>query len=45
MKYRFQWTFPILVSRHDPNVLYAAGNVLFRSRRTRGRAGKPSPPT
>ncbi|HET7746193.1 MAG TPA: glycosyl hydrolase, partial [Vicinamibacteria bacterium] len=31
MKYRFQWTFPIVVSRHDPNVLYAAGNVLFRS--------------
>jgi photosystem II stability/assembly factor-like uncharacterized protein len=31
MKYRFQWTFPIVVSPHDPNVLYAAGNVLFRS--------------
>ncbi|TMQ71656.1 MAG: glycosyl hydrolase [Candidatus Eisenbacteria bacterium] len=31
MKYRFQWTFPILASRHDPNTLYAAANVLFRS--------------
>ena len=31
MKYRFQWTFPIVVSPHDPDVLYAAGNVLFRS--------------
>ena len=31
MKYRFQWTFPILASRHDPGILYAAGNVLFRT--------------
>ena len=31
MKYRFQWTFPIAASRHDPNMLYAAGNVLFRT--------------
>ncbi len=31
MKYRFQWTYPILASRHDPGVLYAAGNVLFRT--------------
>ena len=29
LKYRFQWSFPILFSRHDPNRLYAAGNVLF----------------
>ncbi len=28
---RFQWTFPIVFSRHDPNVLYAAGSKLFRS--------------
>lgn len=32
MKYRFQWTAPILVSRHDPRVLYHAANVLFRSK-------------
>ncbi len=31
-KYRFQWTCPIVLSPHDPNVLYHAGNVLFRSR-------------
>lgn len=30
-KYRFQWTFPILLSPHDPNVLYATGNLVFRS--------------
>ncbi len=31
LKYRFQWTFPILFCPHDPNVLYCAGNMLFRS--------------
>ncbi|MGI9107365.1 MAG: VPS10 domain-containing protein [Pyrinomonadaceae bacterium] len=31
MKYRFQWNFPILFSPHDPNALYAAGNILFKS--------------
>jgi photosystem II stability/assembly factor-like uncharacterized protein len=31
LKYRFQWNFPILYSPHDPNMLYAAGNVLFKS--------------
>ncbi|HEV7799368.1 MAG TPA: hypothetical protein VGO73_14515 [Pyrinomonadaceae bacterium] len=31
LKYRFQWNFPILFSSHDPNALYTAGNVLFRS--------------
>ncbi len=31
LKYRFQWNFPILISPHDPNVLYAAANVLFKS--------------
>ncbi len=28
---RFNWTFPIVFSRHTPNVLYAAGSRLFRS--------------
>ena len=28
---RFQWTYPIMYSKHDPNVLYAAANKLFRS--------------
>ena len=31
LKYRFNWNFPLVFSRHDPNVLYAAGNVLFRT--------------
>lgn len=31
MKFRFQWNFPIMFSIHDKNVLYAAGNVLFKS--------------
>lgn len=30
-RYRFPWTFPILFSPHDPNVLYTCGNVAFRS--------------
>ncbi|MDP1861499.1 MAG: glycosyl hydrolase [Gemmatimonadaceae bacterium] len=31
IKVRFQWTFPIVFSRHNPNVIYAAGSRLFRS--------------
>src|SRR5260370_1179037 len=31
LRYRFQWTAPILVSPHDPKVVYHAGNVLFRT--------------
>jgi photosystem II stability/assembly factor-like uncharacterized protein len=31
LKYRFQWNYPILFSPHDPDMLYAAANVLFRS--------------
>ncbi len=30
-KYRFQWNFPIFFSVHDPQTLYAAGNVLFKT--------------
>ena len=30
-KYRFQWNFPLLFSPNDPNTLYAAANVLFKS--------------
>jgi photosystem II stability/assembly factor-like uncharacterized protein len=29
--YRFQWTFPILYSSHDPKVAYAAAQQVFRS--------------
>jgi len=31
-RYRFDWTSPSLLSRHDPNTLYVAGNRLFISR-------------
>jgi photosystem II stability/assembly factor-like uncharacterized protein len=32
IRYRFQWTYPIITSVHDPAVVYAGANVLFRSR-------------
>lgn len=31
LKYRFQWTAPILVSKFDSNVLYHAAQVLFKT--------------
>ncbi|HWQ16118.1 MAG TPA: glycosyl hydrolase [Roseiflexaceae bacterium] len=31
-KYRFNWTFPLLISPHDPTTLYCAANVVLRSR-------------
>ncbi len=30
-KYRFQWTFPIVIPENEPNAIYAAANVLFKS--------------
>ena len=30
-KYRFQWTFPIMLSPHDPHILYITGNHVFRT--------------
>ncbi|HEV8600706.1 MAG TPA: glycosyl hydrolase [Gemmatimonadales bacterium] len=30
-KYRMQWTFPIVISPHDPAVLYVGSSVVFRS--------------
>ncbi|HXG09502.1 MAG TPA: hypothetical protein VNK04_06905 [Gemmataceae bacterium] len=32
LRYRFQWTAPILISPHDPKTVYHAANVLFRTR-------------
>lgn len=32
LRYRFQWTAPILISPHDSNTVYHAANVLFRTR-------------
>jgi photosystem II stability/assembly factor-like uncharacterized protein len=31
-KYRFQWVFPVVISPHDPEVLYATSQVVHRSR-------------
>lgn len=31
IQHKFQWTFPIVVSIHDPSVLYVAGSQLFKS--------------
>ncbi len=32
LKYRFQWTYPIVLSPFDPDELYISANVVFRSR-------------
>jgi len=32
LRYRFQWTAPIMVSPHDPKVIYHGANVLFKTR-------------
>ena len=31
LKYRFNWTYPIVISPHDPDTIYAAANVVFKS--------------
>lgn len=31
MKYRFNWNAPIVNSPHDPNTIYHAGNVVFKT--------------
>ncbi|HYW74114.1 MAG TPA: hypothetical protein VE961_24030 [Pyrinomonadaceae bacterium] len=31
IKYRFQWNFPLVFSPNDPNTLYSAAQVLFKS--------------
>ncbi len=31
-RFRFDWTSPMMVSLHDPNILYVAGNRFFISR-------------
>ncbi len=30
-KYRMQWTFPIVVSPHDPKVIYVGSSVVFKT--------------
>ncbi len=31
VKYRFQWTYPIIISPHDGNTIYTGAQVVFRS--------------
>ncbi len=31
LTHRFNWTSPLLVSPHDPNILYSAAEMLFKS--------------
>ena len=31
MKYRFQWSYPIAFSPHDPKTLYIGANVLLKT--------------
>jgi photosystem II stability/assembly factor-like uncharacterized protein len=31
LKYRAQWTFPIVISPHDPNVIYAGMQMVLKS--------------
>jgi photosystem II stability/assembly factor-like uncharacterized protein len=31
LEHRFQWTAPVLISSHDPNTLYHAGERLFKT--------------
>jgi photosystem II stability/assembly factor-like uncharacterized protein len=42
-RYRFNWTSPILLSPHDPNILYQTGNRVFRST-DEGQTWKPISP-
>ncbi|MFQ5537594.1 MAG: sialidase [Gemmatimonadota bacterium] len=32
LKYRFQWTFPLLISPHDHNTIYVTSQVVHRTR-------------
>ncbi|MFQ5816378.1 MAG: glycosyl hydrolase [Terriglobia bacterium] len=43
LKYRFNWTEPIYISKHDPSVLFYAGNILFKST-TEGMSWTPISP-
>ena len=31
LRHRFQWTFPIIISQHDNNVVYVGGESLFKT--------------
>ncbi|HZK77716.1 MAG TPA: glycosyl hydrolase [Gemmatimonadaceae bacterium] len=42
-KYRFQWTFPIVISPHDPNTIYMGSSVIFRTK-NEGQSWEPISP-
>ena len=31
LRYRFNWTYPIIIAPHNPRVLYTSANVVFKS--------------
>ncbi|MSQ37849.1 MAG: glycosyl hydrolase, partial [Chloroflexi bacterium] len=43
VRHRFRWSFPIVLSPHDPDLLYVCANVVFCSR-DRGSSWKPISP-
>ena len=43
LRYRFNWNAPVLVSQHDPDVLYHAANVVLKST-DRGHEWRPISP-
>jgi photosystem II stability/assembly factor-like uncharacterized protein len=43
VKYRFQWTYPIIVSPHDGSTVYTGAQVVFRSKNG-GRSWEPISP-
>ena len=43
VKYRFQWTYPIIVSPHDGNTVYAGANVVFPFDQRRADLGADQP--
>ena len=42
-RHRYQWTYPVALSPHDPDVLYAAGERVFRSTNEGGKLGGDQP--
>ena len=45
LKERWQWTFPIVFSPHDPNVLYASSQHVWRTAERRADLGADQPAT